>query len=872
MRAAASAVLGSLLLLCAAGGAGALHARELSVASPGKRRAGHTGARAKDAKDVEVKAEQEANELKALKAALEERKVALRKAGQTKLQINQNPKVVKMVERLKLLKAKKADAHTVDKPEEDEKKEGGAQPVVEKTEQDVESTGAKKAEKPGDELGALGAALMEKKAALAKAGQTKLQINQNPKVVKMVERIKLLKAKKANAHTEDKAVREKKEGATNTVAVSNELAALGAALMEKKAALTQAGQTKLQVNRNPKVVKMVERIKILKMMKANPHTEDKPEEEKTDALGFAEAGGDAEHKHQKHNALRAKNAAQDEIWPFGKKKRKDNASASATGSESQLPGSGEESQAQPPAEVADSETQPAAAAAEEAQPEADSQTQPNPAAAADAEPKQSTEEADSEAQPAPVVAEESVTKQPSVDEADSPAATAAEESEPQQPSDESDSESQPAPAAPEGEGVSYKLDVAEAPEPKQSSDDADSETQPAPAAAEEPETEQPSDEADSEAQPATAASEEPEPTKPSDEADSEAQTAPAASEEAEPQQPSDESDSESQPAPAASEGEGVSYKLDDAEASEPEQSSDEAGSEAQAAPAAAEEPKPEQPSDEADSAPQTAAAAAEEPQPLSDDDQESSPEPQSQLQGLWDEAGTQPGAEASAAAAAEAPAAAEEAEAAPAPAAEAVEAVEREPEPSTTAAQLKAQLETSDGAPLAAVHHGLPSKPGCWMKMPSGCPKQPMRTQAWRRDAWAEQQGLGEPGCARRKQTWDRYCGTVDAKMLYVAAPAADAAPAEAAVPAAAAADAAPAEPAAPAAAAAPAKLVAVAENRSAFEGEWPRWPGHGGADKKAAEATKADTIAAIPKAAGCYMRMPSGCPQHPLKTDAWRR
>jgi hypothetical protein len=61
-----------------------------------------------------------------------------------------------------------------------------------------------------------------------------------------------------------------------------------------------------------------------------------------------------------------------------------------------------------------------------------------------------------------------------------------------------------------------------------------------------------------------------------------------------------------------------------------------------------------------------------------------------------------------------------------------------------------------------------PWEPGCYMRMPSGCPKQPMRTQAWRHDTWAEQQDLDEKSCKERKIQWDKFCGSDDAKIFFV--------------------------------------------------------------------------------------------------------
>jgi len=67
---------------------------------------------------------------------------------------------------------------------------------------------------------------------------------------------------------------------------------------------------------------------------------------------------------------------------------------------------------------------------------------------------------------------------------------------------------------------------------------------------------------------------------------------------------------------------------------------------------------------------------------------------------------------------------------------------------------------------------GHPSQPGCYMRMPSGCPKKPMKTHVWRHDAWAEQHGLGRAGCEDRKRVWDKYCESDDAMIYFITAAA----------------------------------------------------------------------------------------------------
>lgn len=63
---------------------------------------------------------------------------------------------------------------------------------------------------------------------------------------------------------------------------------------------------------------------------------------------------------------------------------------------------------------------------------------------------------------------------------------------------------------------------------------------------------------------------------------------------------------------------------------------------------------------------------------------------------------------------------------------------------------------------------GYPSKPGCYLRTPSGCPARPMKTRMWRHDVWAEAHHLSETGCRERKRVWDKYCEVGDVKVLFV--------------------------------------------------------------------------------------------------------
>merc|ERR1719401_1268412 len=85
----------------------------------------------------------------------------------------------------------------------------------------------------------------------------------------------------------------------------------------------------------------------------------------------------------------------------------------------------------------------------------------------------------------------------------------------------------------------------------------------------------------------------------------------------------------------------------------------------------------------------------------------------------------------------------------------------------------------------------------------------------WRHDTWAEEHKLDNASCIDRKSMWDKYCGADDSKMVYIAK------------------------------------------------------------DQQISQASRdddSDVIAGSPSAPGCYMRMPTKCPKHPMKTGMWRR
>lgn len=189
----------------------------------------------------------------------------------------------------------------------------------------------------------------------------------------------------------------------------------------------------------------------------------------------------------------------------------------------------------------------------------------------------------------------------------------------------------------------------------------------------------------------------------------------------------------------------------------------------------------------------------------------------------------------------------------------------------------------------------IPSQPGCYMRMLSGCPKEPMRTFLWRHDPFAEERGLGEADCLKRKSTWDKHCDSKDAEMVFVGKDAAQAAdtvpPAAEAATAAEAAD--PADNATEAAPAAEAQeeaskpldkessvgLLQVGSAR--WQWPWSKPKRHiigqeitttaqPVAKAAAAPVEEAQPVAS-PLQPGCYMRIPTGCPKKAMRTQLWR-
>mmetsp|Transcript_101437 Transcript_101437/g.287226 ORF Transcript_101437/g.287226 Transcript_101437/m.287226 type:complete len:354 (-) Transcript_101437:149-1210(-) len=108
-------------------------------------------------------------------------------------------------------------------------------------------------------------------------------------------------------------------------------------------------------------------------------------------------------------------------------------------------------------------------------------------------------------------------------------------------------------------------------------------------------------------------------------------------------------------------------------------------------------------------------------------------------------------------------------------AAEAASAVEAARQAVSQAAEHSRAVEAAraEQAKAEARQHELKElakKPGCYMRIPSGCPSKAMKTDKWRKDAWADKRGVDSQACQQRKGTWDTYCGSKDTEMIFVEA------------------------------------------------------------------------------------------------------
>ncbi|CAK0804376.1 unnamed protein product [Prorocentrum cordatum] len=103
------------------------------------------------------------------------------------------------------------------------------------------------------------------------------------------------------------------------------------------------------------------------------------------------------------------------------------------------------------------------------------------------------------------------------------------------------------------------------------------------------------------------------------------------------------------------------------------------------------------------------------------------------------------------------------------PAAGPPEAAQEQGSPAAQAAQSQG-LSTASAAvdKQADVIDGLPVLPGCYMRMPTGCPNHYKKTHLWRHDIKAEQRNMTGSQCQLRGFYWNEYCGVMDVKMMFI--------------------------------------------------------------------------------------------------------
>ncbi|CAK0849662.1 unnamed protein product [Prorocentrum cordatum] len=66
---------------------------------------------------------------------------------------------------------------------------------------------------------------------------------------------------------------------------------------------------------------------------------------------------------------------------------------------------------------------------------------------------------------------------------------------------------------------------------------------------------------------------------------------------------------------------------------------------------------------------------------------------------------------------------------------------------------------------------GEPTLPGCYMRLPSGCPNHHKKSTLWRHDLHAEQMEVDDAQCRARKAFWDEHCGSTDTRIMFVPQP-----------------------------------------------------------------------------------------------------
>jgi hypothetical protein len=86
-----------------------------------------------------------------------------------------------------------------------------------------------------------------------------------------------------------------------------------------------------------------------------------------------------------------------------------------------------------------------------------------------------------------------------------------------------------------------------------------------------------------------------------------------------------------------------------------------------------------------------------------------------------------------------------------------------------TTLQPQASVPIQEDGPSSV--HKYPTTPGCYVRMPSGCPNHPSQKTHWKHDAYAEERHRARERygkCKDRRTSWNQWCGTDDVKMLFI--------------------------------------------------------------------------------------------------------
>jgi len=154
------------------------------------------------------------------------------------------------------------------------------------------------------------------------------------------------------------------------------------------------------------------------------------------------------------------------------------------------------------------------------------------------------------------------------------------------------------------------------------------------------------------------------------------------------------------------------------------------------------------------------------------------------------------------------------------------------------------QIEVSGSLPMDAPR--LPSSPGCFVWLNSGCRRQHFAAKEhWKRDVWGEsnmQAGASKAACMDRKRAFDGWCGVKDAVMLLLL-------------------------PASPDEAPTPSEAQHVGE---------PKQPQATQRRMPLEQFNDSSAVPERPRKAGCYVWLPDGCKKQHFKAklhwrhDAW--